>query len=149
MWSCGTILFIQLSGYPPFNGPNDTEILKKVRSGKFSFSHKVWKKISPQAKDLISKMLTINYNERISAQQALKHDWMINANANEELDEEVIMGMAQFSAKNHMALLELKINGVDHKLIFDINPFMDFFIYHYLYRNVLFIEVFKYPNKQN
>jgi calcium-dependent protein kinase len=40
MWSIGVIMYILLCGHPPFNGTHDTDILKKVKEGKFSFNGK-------------------------------------------------------------------------------------------------------------
>ena len=41
MWSCGIILFIMLSGYPPFDGKNNIEIFNKIRTGKYSFDNPI------------------------------------------------------------------------------------------------------------
>jgi calcium-dependent protein kinase len=62
IWSCGVILFIILSGVPPFNGANDQEIMKNVKIGKFSFSDPCWTNVSDKAKDLIKKLLTYDIN---------------------------------------------------------------------------------------
>lgn len=53
--------------------------MKKVMIGKFTFKHKIFNKISESAKNLISKMLTINYHKRISAEEALKDTWFKKA----------------------------------------------------------------------
>lgn len=58
IWSCGVILYIILSGTPPFNGNSDAEIMKKVKAGKFSFDIPEFKNVSDKAKDLIAKLLT-------------------------------------------------------------------------------------------
>jgi serine/threonine protein kinase len=65
-----------LSGIPPFNGASDQEIMKKVKIGKFSFSDPVWTTISNEAKDFITKLLTLDQDKRPSAQQALEHPWI-------------------------------------------------------------------------
>jgi calcium-dependent protein kinase len=84
IWSCGVILFILLSGTPPFNGSNDNAIMQKVKAGKYSMSGKYcsviigpeWEKISDDAKDLINKMLTYDHEKRISAQECSQHKWI-------------------------------------------------------------------------
>jgi calcium-dependent protein kinase len=65
-----------LSGIPPFNGASDQEIMKKVKIGKFSFSDPVWSTISNEAKDFITKLLTLDQDKRPTAQQALEHPWI-------------------------------------------------------------------------
>ena len=76
IWSAGVILFILLCGYPPFNGRNDTEIMKNVLKGKFDFKGENWEYISAEAKDLISKMLTYDPKKRIDAKNVLSHPWV-------------------------------------------------------------------------
>lgn len=76
VWSVGVILFILLSGRPPFGGDNDKEILDAVKQGVFSFAGPEWKSISADAKDLIKLMLTYDPSLRISAERALNHIWI-------------------------------------------------------------------------
>ena len=76
VWSCGVILYILLSGYPPFNGATDREIYQSIEKGKFSFPPEEWSYISSSAKELIEKMLKKDPNHRISAAQALKDSWI-------------------------------------------------------------------------
>ena len=78
IWSAGVILYIFLSGDPPFNGPNDTAIYNKIAQMKFSFPEKKWKNISNEAKDLIIHMLAPE-KERYNAKQVLAHPWFKNA----------------------------------------------------------------------
>jgi calcium-dependent protein kinase len=75
MWSCGVLLFILLSGYPPFDGKNNAEILNRAKKGKFSFDKPIWQDVSTLAKDLISKLLTTS-SKRLSANDALLHPWV-------------------------------------------------------------------------
>jgi len=73
IWSAGVIVFILLSGIPPFNGVTDAEIMASIRKGKFSFSNKVWNSVSAEAKDFITQLLTLDVAKRPTAEQALQH----------------------------------------------------------------------------
>lgn len=112
MWSCGVITYIMLCGYPPFHGDSDDDILKKIQSGKFQFEGpsyaKIWTKISSEAKDMISKMLTLDHNKRPSALEILQHPWIVKNVHKDPLDVEVLSTLAKFSAKNKLkqAILE-------------------------------------------
>lgn len=74
MWSCGCILYILLCGYPPFYGENDQDILRMVQKGTFDFEGAEWEEISPEAKDLIKKLIN-KPEKRLTAQEALEHKW--------------------------------------------------------------------------
>jgi calcium-dependent protein kinase len=106
IWSCGVILYIILSGMPPFNGSSDQDIMKKVRVGKFSFSDPCWNNISAKAKDLITKLLTYDPEHRPSAEEALKHPW-ITEMSSVQVDSSVAMG-ALSNLKNFRADQKLK-----------------------------------------
>lgn len=76
IWSAGVILYILLSGTPPFYGKNEYDILKRVETGKYAFDLPQWRSISDDAKDLIRKMLTFHPSLRITATQCLEHPWI-------------------------------------------------------------------------
>jgi len=75
IWSSGVILYIILTGDPPFNGSNDNEIYRKIQQKKFTFPSPQWDKISDDAKDLIKHMIT-EPNVRYTAEQVLSHTWV-------------------------------------------------------------------------
>ena len=79
IWSCGVILFLLLSGSPPFTGRNEQEIFNKIQQGVFRFSSRNWKNVSPEGKDLVKKMLTKDVTGRINAKQAWSHPWIQNS----------------------------------------------------------------------
>lgn len=69
IWSCGIILFALLTGHLPFDDENIRKLLLKVQNGKFIMPPD----LSWEAKDLISRMLQVNPNDRISVDNILKH----------------------------------------------------------------------------
>ena len=75
-WSMGVVMFIMLSGKPPFPGKDNNEILNNVLNGQFDFKHQVWEVISDSAKDLINKLLNRNSDERLTALEAYNHPWI-------------------------------------------------------------------------
>ena len=81
VWSCGVILFILLSGYPPFAGKNNVEIIRKVLNGEFDFNRPEWQHVSEEAKSLINKMLIYSPKKRITAYQALNDPWILEKTA--------------------------------------------------------------------
>jgi calcium-dependent protein kinase len=80
IWSCGVILYILLSTIPPFYGNNDTEITARVKKGVYDLKSGVWNKISPEAKDLIKGLLNTDIKTRMTAAEALKHEWFLKYN---------------------------------------------------------------------
>ena len=80
IWSAGVILYIFLSGDPPFNGPSDSAIYSKIAQMKFNFPEKKWRNISKEAKDLIMNMIAPE-KERYTAKQVLAHPWFSNASS--------------------------------------------------------------------
>lgn len=71
IWSVGVILYIMLSGIPPFYGESATEIFEAVLRGNLRFPTRVFRSVSPAAKDLLRKMICRDASRRLSAEQAL------------------------------------------------------------------------------
>jgi calcium-dependent protein kinase len=77
LWGLGVLTFMLLSGQAPFSGEEDSDILKLVKIGKFSFTPRnIWRNISKSAQDFISKLLVVDPKARMTAQEALQHPWM-------------------------------------------------------------------------
>lgn len=76
IWSCGVVMYILLCGYPPFAGSNRSEVLRNVLKADVKFRGPEWKLVSPEAKDLISRMLIKNPNKRPSARDVFRHPWI-------------------------------------------------------------------------
>ena len=105
VWSCGVIMYILLSGNPPFTGETDAEVLEKVQLGNFSFSSKDWKGVSNDAKSLIRKCLKMNPRDRYSAQQAFEDVWIRDQAPNAtdvDLSERLIHNLHAFVDSNKL-----------------------------------------------
>ncbi|XP_030425522.1 calcium/calmodulin-dependent protein kinase type II subunit gamma isoform X12 [Gopherus flavomarginatus] len=76
IWACGVILYILLVGYPPFWDEDQHKLYQQIKAGAYDFPSPEWDTVTPEAKNLINQMLTINPTKRITADQALKHPWV-------------------------------------------------------------------------
>ena len=84
VWSCGVIMYILLSARPPFGGEDDNDIMERVAVGKYDLESPPFNKLSKSSLDLIKRLLTMDPDQRISAEQALNHPWF-RENKSQEL----------------------------------------------------------------
>eukprot|EP01137_Pigoraptor_chileana_P014809 Opistho-2@69951 len=77
MWSVGVIIYVSLSGTFPFN--EDEDIRCQIQNAAFMFPKQTWSKITNDALNMITRLLTVNPRERMSVQDALAHPWMQGA----------------------------------------------------------------------
>jgi len=107
LWSIGVVLYVLLSGTPPFPGKNDKEIIKNVQKGVYDFNGEEWENISDEAKDLINKLLTYDPMKRISAKEALDHKWFetashLDVKVNEEKMRKNLQNLRGFRAEQKL-----------------------------------------------
>lgn len=78
MWAAGVITYIMLCGFPPFRSAkkDQDELFDLIMEGDYEFLSPYWDNVSNEAKDLISKLLVVNHNERYSAEEVLSHPWI-------------------------------------------------------------------------
>ena len=75
MWSLGILLYVILAGELPF----DTNTLsQQILSASISFDTPLWRATSPEAKDLISRLVVVDPSQRLTVEQALQHPWIVN-----------------------------------------------------------------------
>jgi calcium-dependent protein kinase len=92
IWACGVILYILITGTPPFNAKKyDDEgmsvvdhegIQAKIIQGQVSYEHKTFQYIHPEAIHLIKQMLTYNPHQRPEAKQILENEWFSQTTEN-------------------------------------------------------------------
>jgi serine/threonine protein kinase len=77
LWSAGVVLFIMVSGYPPFYDEDDSKLLSTVQSGEYEFLSPYWDDISHRCKDVIEKLLVVDPGLRLTAHQTESHCWLL------------------------------------------------------------------------
>ncbi|RVX07899.1 Calcium-dependent protein kinase 19 [Vitis vinifera] len=111
IWSAGVILYILLSGVPPFWAETEKGIFDAILQGEIDFESQPWPTISNGAKDLVRKMLTQDRNKRITSAQVLEHPWIREDGeaSDKPIDSAVLSRMKQFRAMNKLKKLALKV----------------------------------------
>jgi len=108
VWSCGVLMYILITGKPPFFGKSVTEIMACVSKANMDKITPLLEKVSPPAKKLILQLLTKDYNKRISAEEALNSEWITNFKEKEnkkiktEDCIEVLQNIKNFSAQERL-----------------------------------------------
>ncbi|CAI5486827.1 unnamed protein product [Closterium sp. Naga37s-1] len=110
VWSCGVILYILLSGTPPFWGDTEKQIFHQVLKATPDFAADPWPQVSDSAKDLVKRMLHPDPAVRISSADVLRHPWLSHEKQSDKpLGEAVLKRIKNFSAANKMKKLALKV----------------------------------------
>lgn len=111
VWSAGVILYILLSGVPPFWAETDMGIFRQILRGKLDLESEPWPGISDSAKDLIRKILDRNPKRRLTAHEVLCHPWIVDDTVapDKPLDSAVLSRLKQFSAMNKLKKMALRV----------------------------------------
>nr|XP_043613472.1 phosphoenolpyruvate carboxylase kinase 2-like [Erigeron canadensis] len=78
IWSAGVVLYVMLAGVPPFYGETPTDTFQAVLRGNLRFPSRYFRSVSSEAKDLLRKMLCKDVSRRFSAEQVLRHPWILS-----------------------------------------------------------------------
>ncbi|KAJ8434006.1 hypothetical protein Cgig2_001199 [Carnegiea gigantea] len=111
VWTAGVILYILLSGVPPFWAETQQGIFDAVLKGHIDFESDPWPIISDSAKDLIRNMLCMRPSERLTAHQVLCHPWICEHGVapDRALDPAVLSRLKHFSAMNKLKKMALRV----------------------------------------
>jgi myosin-light-chain kinase len=109
MWSLGTMTYLLLSGRSPFLGETDRDTLLSIQSGVWNFDH-YFAGISDEARDFISKLLKSNPSERLSAETALSHPWLMDRQ-----DQDYVRIDSQSLQKYQRGRRQKLVSSVVHK----------------------------------
>ncbi len=94
VWSVGIITYILLTGRPPFTGKTKEQIFESIKNDPLLFEPKVWKKISPEAREFVEKALVKDKTKRPSSCELINHPWIKNTVKNPEMHSDVQLNIA-------------------------------------------------------
>uniref|UniRef100_A0A8B9C5L0 calcium/calmodulin-dependent protein kinase n=1 Tax=Anser brachyrhynchus TaxID=132585 RepID=A0A8B9C5L0_9AVES len=117
IWACGVILYILLVGYPPFWDEDQHKLYQQIKAGAYDFPSPEWDTVTPEAKNLINQMLTINPAKRITADQALKHPWVCQRSTVASMmhRQETVECLRKFNARR-----KLKVRMLVYRCLFPV-----------------------------
>lgn len=75
-WSVGIVLFILLSGEPPFYHEDNFELFELIKKCRYDMNKPIWKEISDEAKSFIKGLLVADPSKRMTASEIQNHPWM-------------------------------------------------------------------------
>lgn len=101
LWSLGVVTYEMLSGRKPFEGKHTKSVLYAILDGRYNFPQEIWQYISPEARDFVSKLICIDVNRRLSAEEALKHPWIVNHGGEAAVNSETHQPQNQGEHQDH------------------------------------------------
>lgn len=81
MWSIGITTYLLLSGETPFNGKNRQQLFRRISCDEPIFPDDKWGNVSDEAIDFVLRLLTKDPAKRMSASEALRHEWIVGSGA--------------------------------------------------------------------
>lgn len=120
MWAIGVISYFLLAGYTPFDRDSTAQEMQAIVNGDYSFEPEVyWQGVSPSARDFINKLLTVDPSKRMTANEALEHQWLSTDAAKQEGEQkDLLPGIrSAFNAKMTFRKAVHGIRSVEHEQI--------------------------------
>ena len=102
IWSIGVIMFMMLTGYPPYDGPNEIEVMRNIKRNRSNMHLLKLANITEEGKDMISWLINIDPNERMTADQALNHKWIKfhdKTDQDHEVTKKALVALSQYNTQ--------------------------------------------------
>eukprot|EP00299_Pterocystis_sp_00344_P018003 c9001_g1_i1.p1 GENE.c9001_g1_i1~~c9001_g1_i1.p1 ORF type:complete len:577 (-),score=150.29 c9001_g1_i1:19-1749(-) len=123
VWSLGVILYVMLCGFPPFYADSSEQVCMQVLAGHIAFPSPYWDNVSESAKDLIRRMMQIDFEARPSVTAIREHPWMTANAPGAEMAKDAAMPntqkrLAQFNAARRFRsaiFAVMAANRITHK----------------------------------
>lgn len=77
VWGAGVLLYKMLSGEVPFSGETTKDMVRAIIRDEALLPNRYFGSVSAEAKDLIWKMLCKDRRRRLTAEQVLRHPWVV------------------------------------------------------------------------
>ena len=105
-WSVGVVLYILLSGQPPFYHDDNFELFEQIKKCKYDMEGPIWKNVSDNAKDLISRLLVADPEKRLYGEDIAEHPWILGEGIAKNKGTSVLQKMREWDTKRKMEVAE-------------------------------------------
>lgn len=104
LWSMGVICYMLLIGKPPFRGSDNLKVARAILTDEF-VQDGPWAQLSGEAKDFLRHLLQKNASQRMTASEALAHDWFKGTGSSavpRDMGVEVLKSLRVFATGSHL-----------------------------------------------
>eukprot|EP00940_MAST-03C_sp_MAST-3C-sp2_P002432 g2432.t1 len=102
IWAVGIVAYIMLCGYPPFYGDSDIALFRSIRNDLVEFDSQDWSCQSAGAKDFVRKLLEKDPARRLTADECLKHPWIMSTEVTEKNMAKTLNNIKSLVAKRRL-----------------------------------------------